>query len=70
MPETQFHFMEGFIMTQKKANQAIGCDVCTCVHHCSDSNHCSLPEINVCACKNCHSGRPEDESMCGSYQGK
>lgn len=57
-------------MSQKKANQSIGCDVCSCVHHCQDSNYCSLSEINVCACKNCHSGRPEDESMCGSYEGR
>ena len=57
-------------MSQKKANQSIGCDVCSCVHHCQDSNYCSLSEINVCACKNCHSDRPEDESMCGSYESR
>ena len=34
-------------MSQKKANQSIGCDVCSCVHHCQDSNYCGLDSIQV-----------------------
>jgi len=57
-------------MSHKKPNQSIGCNVCSCVYHCEDADYCSLPEINVRACKNCKSGCAEDESMCGSYQAK
>lgn len=57
-------------MTQKKGNPHISCNVCSCAHHCDDSNCCTLTDITVCACSNCHSGCADGESMCASYQGK
>ena len=47
--------------------QRINCTDNSCRHN-EKNNTCSLAEINVCACKNCSSGLPDDESMCGSYK--
>ena len=49
--------------------QRINCTVNSCKHN-EKNNTCNLPEINVCACENCSSGLPDDESMCGSYKHK
>ena len=34
-------------MNCDKANQAIACTVTSCMHHCNNSNNCSLDRIQV-----------------------
>ena len=51
-------------------NQKIKCNVESCTFNNCKKNLCELNEIKVCACHNCNTGKPEDESMCGSYKSK
>lgn len=47
--------------------QTIGCRVVSCRHN-ENGAYCSLTRIEVePCCDGCHSGNPEDESLCGSY---
>ncbi len=55
-------------MAKKECNVDIRCNVTSCAHHCDGQDYCSLRSIHVEACPNCSGGRPEDESMCGSYK--
>jgi hypothetical protein len=54
-------------MSQKNPNADISCNVSSCTHHCMDKDFCSLRSIRVEACRQGSTGKPEDESMCGSY---
>ena len=54
-------------MSQKKPNPNIHCRVSSCEYHCGEEEYCSLRAIRVEPCRDCASGMPEDESMCGSY---
>jgi hypothetical protein len=47
--------------------QAIYCNVSSCRHH-SDGDYCALSSISVAACRGGNTGKPEDESMCASYE--
>lgn len=53
----------------KKYNQRIDCTVCSCAYN-DQGKRCSLDGITVCACKNCHTGNAEEESMCASYKSR
>ena len=55
-------------MSRKEANTDIRCNVESCAFHCGEQNYCSLRNIHVEACPGCGSGKPEDESACGSYR--
>ena len=55
-------------MSQKKPNEHIRCHVSSCAYHCGEDQYCSLQAIQVEPCPGCQSGRPADESMCGSYR--
>lgn len=57
--------------TRHKANPHIGCKVTSCRYNCED-NYCELEHIEVKPCKGSSSctGRPDDESFCGSYSTK
>lgn len=57
-------------MAQKKPNSNIRCRVTSCEYHCGDCDYCSLNAIQVEPCQCGKSGRPADESMCGSYHCK
>lgn len=57
-------------MDFKQANEHIACRVNSCEYHCGEKNFCSLSAIQVEPCKDCHSGKACDESMCGSYKCK
>lgn len=46
--------------------QTIGCNVDSCRYH-SGNHLCELSRIEVKPMWNAHTGRPEDESLCGSY---
>lgn len=52
-------------MEDKK--QKINCTVESCKYNDYNRNICELNQIHVQACTNCSKGKPEDESMCGSY---
>lgn len=54
-------------MSQKKPNTSIRCHVESCDYHCGDEAYCSLQAIHVEPCADCRTGKPSDESMCGSY---
>ena len=54
-------------MSQIKPNTSIHCRVSSCEYHCGDEEYCSLRAIRVEPCEFCASGKPDDESMCGSY---
>lgn len=45
----------------------IKCSVCSCAHNVAEKNECDLNAIQVCPCKNCKTGAPEDETCCSSY---
>ena len=60
----------GVIMSQKNPNHNIRCRVKSCEFHCGNSDYCSLNSIQVEPCECCNSGKPSDESMCGSYHSK
>ena len=47
--------------------QAIHCNVKSCTHH-GAQDYCALQAISVAACANGSTGKPEDESMCASYE--
>lgn len=47
-------------------SQCIHCQVESCQYHATD-NCCSLDDIQVMPCSNCHSGKAADESQCASY---
>ena len=49
-------------------NQKIKCNVGSCSYNNTEKEECELKEIKVCACTNCNTGNPEDESMCASYK--
>jgi hypothetical protein len=55
-------------MSHKHPNADIRCNVKSCTHHCMDEDFCSLRSIHVDACRDSCTGKPEDESMCGSYE--
>lgn len=55
-------------MSQKKPNTSIRCRVSSCAYHCGERDYCSLNAIQVEPCQSCQSGKPDDESMCGSYR--
>jgi hypothetical protein len=55
-------------MSHKHPNADIRCNVSSCAYHCQNEDFCSLRSIQVEARRNHAGGRPEDESMCGSYQ--
>jgi hypothetical protein len=55
-------------MSHKQPNADIRCNVSSCAFHCTDQDFCSLRSIKVEACRNSCTGKPEDESMCGSYE--
>ncbi len=47
--------------------QAIHCNVKSCTHHAAQ-DYCALQAISVAACSQGSTGKPEDESMCASYE--
>ena len=55
-------------MSQKKPNTSIRCRVSSCAYHCGERDYCSLNAIQGEPCQSCQSGKPDDESMCGSYR--
>ncbi len=57
-------------MNNKRPNADIRCNVSSCDYHCAGEDFCSLRSIRVEACRQGNTGKPEDESMCGSYQPK
>jgi hypothetical protein len=57
-------------MASKQPNSDIRCNVKSCSFNCSDQDFCSLHSIHVDACSQGSTGKPQDESACGSYQKK
>ncbi|NLB61497.1 MAG: DUF1540 domain-containing protein [Clostridiales bacterium] len=56
----------------KTGTQTIGCNVKSCRYN-ADGNYCELNRIQVEpmeGTKSCHTGRPGDESLCGSYMAR
>ena len=51
-------------------NQKINCTVESCTWNNGQTQECELEQIIVEPCQNCDNGKPEDESMCGSYENK
>ncbi|MCL2355138.1 MAG: DUF1540 domain-containing protein [Oscillospiraceae bacterium] len=47
--------------------QKINCNVGSCEYNDPEDHKCELDEIVVEPCKDCGTGEPEEESMCGSY---
>jgi hypothetical protein len=47
--------------------QAIHCNVASCRHH-GSGDYCALQSISVAACQGGSTGKPQDESMCASYE--
>ena len=60
--------MEVYIMDDR--NQKINCTVESCRYNDCEYNLCELEQIDVKACTNGCTGKPQDESMCGSYRSK
>ena len=54
--------------SRKIGKQTIGCHVSSCKYN-DGSSYCELSQIEVQPCQDCrsHTGRPADESLCGSY---
>lgn len=50
--------------------QIINCTVGSCEYNNQKTQKCELADIIVTPCKDCSNGKPEDESMCGSYRSK
>lgn len=48
--------------------QVINCTVHSCEYNNQKTEKCELEDIIVRPCKNCNTGNPEEESMCGSYR--
>jgi len=57
-------------MNQKNPNHNIRCRVKSCEYHCENADYCSLNSIQVEPCNCGCTGKPSDESMCGSYHSK
>ncbi|MBQ3078884.1 MAG: DUF1540 domain-containing protein [Clostridia bacterium] len=57
-------------MSQKQPNSHIRCRVNSCQYHLDDKDCCSLGAIQVEPCECCSTGKPSDESCCGSYRHK
>jgi len=55
-------------MSPKKTNSSIRCRVNSCAYHSDEQDYCSLAAIQVEPCDCGCSGKPEDESCCGSYK--
>ena len=55
--------------TEKIGNQTIACSVSSCRYN-DGCAYCSLSRIEVQPCSGCknHTGKPADESLCGSYR--
>ena len=49
-------------------NQKINCTVESCKYNDEQAHECALDQITVEPCDDCHTGIPEDESACGSYE--
>lgn len=47
--------------------QKINCTVQTCEYNNGQENQCTLKQIIVTPCQDCHTQTP-DESMCSSYK--
>jgi hypothetical protein len=47
--------------------QSVLCNVKSCRHN-SDGSKCALNAISVAACASGSTGKPQDESMCASYE--
>ena len=50
-----------------KEKQKINCTVVSCEYNNTQDNECTLKQIIVTPCSDCHTGKP-DESMCSSYR--
>jgi hypothetical protein len=48
-------------------SQSILCNVKSCRHNKTGAS-CELDAISVAACSNGNTGKPQDESMCASYE--
>lgn len=55
-------------MERNQGNQKINCAVTSCRYNDIREQECELQAIVVKPCEDCHNGKPEDESMCGSYR--
>ena len=51
----------------KAKSQTIGCKVTSCAYNMSGCD-CGLERIEVEPMCGCHTGNPEDDSLCGSYK--
>ena len=56
-------------MESKLGKQTIGCEVVSCRYNRAGSE-CELSRIEVMPCHNCNDGKPENESLCGSYKAR
>ena len=56
------------MQNQNLGRQTISCNVQSCAYN--EHEYCSLQNIQVAPCANCHNGCPDDESMCASYENK
>ena len=52
-----------------KTNEAIGCCVTSCRYN-GSGEHCELEHIEIMPCCGCGTGKPDDESFCGSFVSK
>lgn len=50
--------------------QKINCTVESCEYNDCNSKMCELKQIEIQACKDCYTGSPREESMCGNYKCK
>lgn len=58
-------------MSEKNnCHQKINCTVESCLYNNYQESECKLEQIEVNPCTDCCNGKPEDESMCGSYKSK
>ncbi|MBO4305632.1 MAG: DUF1540 domain-containing protein [Clostridia bacterium] len=52
---------------ERVGNQAIGCGVTSCRYN-AEGSVCELHRVEIKPCYGCgNTGKPEDESCCGSY---
>ena len=54
-------------MSHINNNACIHCQVTSCRHHGQDG-YCQLNSVQITPCPGCRSGKPQDESMCYSYE--
>lgn len=52
-----------------QANPGVTCSVTSCKNH-DEHNHCVLNSIKVEPMRGANTGKPADESMCGSYKNR